>query len=69
MDKEQIINHLITLNNERDNLREKLMLPKDKAHLEHLLERVDSITAEISMEIYHLESLRRKETNNSFYKS
>ena len=61
MNKNNIIKHLITLNNERDNLREKLMLPKDKAHLKHLLERVGSITAEISMEIGYLENEVRRE--------
>ena len=61
MDKKNIINHLITLNNERDNLRHKLMQPKTKAHLKHLLERIDSITAEISLEIGYLENEVRRE--------
>tara|TARA_R100000808_G_C2146675_1_gene154615 strand:- start:2348 stop:2557 length:210 start_codon:yes stop_codon:yes gene_type:complete len=61
MNKQKIIKNIIELNNERGNLREKLMLPKDKAHLKHLLERIDSVTAEMSMEIVYLENAVNKE--------
>ena len=59
------IKNIIELNNERDTLRERLWIPEvinqHKGDVSPILERIDSVTAEMSMEIDCLENAKEYE--------